>query len=146
MAKMTTLATLMEPTRQISTQMDLCQSVAVALIETSQPWTAELSTSWRRIKTDFDKAREQTRQRIGNALTELQRVRERGPDPDAIRAEHYIRNIDNCCVRCPELNAKNIQESKPFVCFAKQLLQQGSEDPCRFQLNEEGNIVERQPR
>lgn len=143
MAKARNPETVFSAAVEVSDQLKLCHEVALALIETGQPWTTRLSSGQRRRRTDHDKARGQARQSLTSIIRQLKQIRRHEINPDAIRAACHFSNMKSACEQCAELNAKNLQAGRAFVCFAQQLAQHGMEDPCRFHLNEEGQIVER---
>ena len=130
----------------VSDMLNLCRDVAMALIETGQPWTTQSSIRSFWWNTDHDMTRKQVQQRFKSVITEVERIRREEISPDAIRGVYLLSNMRNCCERCAELNKKNLRAGRAFVCFAQQLAQHGTDAASRFCLNEEGQIVERHPK
>lgn len=132
--------------KELADLLALCREAAMALIETGQRWTTQSSIQSFWWETDHDQARKLVQERFRAVIPEIEQIRREEISPDAIRGLYLVSDMRKCCDRCAELNRKNLQAGRQFVCFAQQLAQHGTDAACRFYLNEEGQILERHPK
>ena len=125
----------------LSQQIETCEQVARALIETGQAWRRNFLLGAWLLPTEHDRARQEVMAACTRLSRQVRIVRKTSLSPDAIRAQDYVARIKACCACCPEANAQRTG-SGGFRCMVQERLKGKEGTGMRFRLGLNGEIVE----
>ena len=141
MATSRQIKTALKGLQSLSPQIETCEQVARALIETGQAGCRDTVPTARPLATDYTRARRQVIRHCGLLAKQIRVIRRTSVSPDAIRAQDYVARIRACCACCPEANAQRAG-SGGFRCMVQERLKGKAGKGTRFHLGLNGEIVE----
>ena len=129
---------------QVAATTDVCASLAVALIETGQPWWNEGFLGRASNPTEYQRARQQILAAATEVFAAARRMRKTMLSPQLILAGAYVTSLCRCCEECPQVNRNRLTERKPFRCLLHERMGGNTPTQFRFRLENGGQIREQQ--
>ena len=118
-------------------EIEVCEAVAVASIETHQAWLPVVFGS-----TDFQRARDLNMASMQQIMRQIGQMRKDTRSADLIRAYARVLFMYDCCQECPQENQQHLNKKEPFRCLIKERCETAATTTFRFTLDEKGNLNE----